>query len=455
MSLSVIAAVSAVVIGGTTAFFSDTETSTGNTFTAGAIDLKVDSQQHYNNAICVNGLWALETGASATVPQYPVIGSACGGTWGQVQPGVDITSEKFFSFGDIKPGDSGENTISLHVINNDAYVCATVANLASNDVSQTEPESTAPLDTDDMASGELDNTMLWTVWRDNGAGTNGVAGDNIQNGTEQTLTSGNPTNGTLAVYDSTTGTGALAGGTTGYLGVSWSLPLTTGNEAQTDSLTGNISFNVVQSRNNGQFTCGSLITVPQWVDTGTRTSGNASFIEEAGHGNVLQLTTIADNDSRVRWTNNNLDLNLSTFTGVSYESKQVSAIDLVNGNATMRLIIDKDGNLVTADTEEITYEPYYNIAAHNPLNSASILSNTWQTWSTTQANGKFWGNGGFLGTTPSGGAYATNVTLAQVLAAYPSAKIVGISLGMGTWNPGQVILVDNLIINGAPMSLEN
>jgi len=43
ISLSVIGLVAAIVVGGTIAYFSDTETSTGNTFTAGAIDLKVDN----------------------------------------------------------------------------------------------------------------------------------------------------------------------------------------------------------------------------------------------------------------------------------------------------------------------------------------------------------------------------------------------------------------------------
>ena len=43
LSLSVIAVAAAVVVGATTAFFSDTETSTGNTFTAGSIDLKIDN----------------------------------------------------------------------------------------------------------------------------------------------------------------------------------------------------------------------------------------------------------------------------------------------------------------------------------------------------------------------------------------------------------------------------
>lgn len=41
ISLSIITAVAAVVIGATTAYFSDTETATGNTFTAGTIDISV------------------------------------------------------------------------------------------------------------------------------------------------------------------------------------------------------------------------------------------------------------------------------------------------------------------------------------------------------------------------------------------------------------------------------
>lgn len=251
LSGAVILVAAALVIGGAFAFFSDTETSTGNTFTAGSIDLKVDSQQHYNNAVCVGGLWELEPSASATVPQYPVIGAACGGTWGQTPEGKDIVDEKFFNFDDVKPGDSGENTISLHVINNDAWVCAKVSNLVSTDNGITEPEG--PVD-NDVNSGELDETLVWNIWRDNGEGA-GVAGDNIQNGTEPTLVSGQPVNGVLAVYDSTTETGSLSGGSTTYLGVSWSLPSGTGNEVQTDMLTGDISFRVEQARNNPNFTC--------------------------------------------------------------------------------------------------------------------------------------------------------------------------------------------------------
>jgi predicted ribosomally synthesized peptide with SipW-like signal peptide len=53
VSLGVIGVAAAAVIGGTIAYFNDTETSTGNIFTAGSIDLKVDHVwQTYNDADC-------------------------------------------------------------------------------------------------------------------------------------------------------------------------------------------------------------------------------------------------------------------------------------------------------------------------------------------------------------------------------------------------------------------
>ncbi|OGD68888.1 hypothetical protein A2996_00680 [Candidatus Campbellbacteria bacterium RIFCSPLOWO2_01_FULL_34_15] len=230
ISASTIVAAAAIIIGATGAFFSDTETSTGNTFTAGAIDLRIDSTATYNG----------EDVEAATWTEKDLI----------------PTSDKFFNFADIKPGDSGENTISLHVINNDAWVCAEVSNLTDLENGQTEPEASVDLTTG-VNDGELSSVMVWNVWRDNGAG-GGVAGDNIQNGSEQTLTSGNPADGVLSIYDSTTATGPLTGASTTYIGVSWSVPASVGNEIQTDSMTGDISFYVEQARNNDEFVCGSI-----------------------------------------------------------------------------------------------------------------------------------------------------------------------------------------------------
>lgn len=245
-SVGVLAVVGALVLGATGAFFSDTETSTGNTFTAGAIDLKVDSEQHYNGNECVDGVWE----GNST---YPVDGTSCGGTWGQ-DGGLNIIAEKFFNFGDIKPGDSGENTISLHVVNNDAYICGYVTNLTNDDNGLTEPESLVD-QTNGVGNGELQNQILMTVWRDNGNNPNDPTDsdvcDNVQQEDEFVYAD-------HVAIDSNTGgwlLGKVTGDKTVCLGVAWELPEASGNETQTDSVTADISFYTEQYRNNEDFQC--------------------------------------------------------------------------------------------------------------------------------------------------------------------------------------------------------
>lgn len=61
LSLGTLVAVGAIVVGGTIAFYNDTETSTGNIFTAGSIELVVDHlKQSYNGEDCTNNCdtWA-------------------------------------------------------------------------------------------------------------------------------------------------------------------------------------------------------------------------------------------------------------------------------------------------------------------------------------------------------------------------------------------------------------
>lgn len=65
ISLGIIGIVAAAVIGGTIAYFNDIETSTGNIFTAGSLDLKVDHiKQTYNDVDCETcsvNIWSSET----------------------------------------------------------------------------------------------------------------------------------------------------------------------------------------------------------------------------------------------------------------------------------------------------------------------------------------------------------------------------------------------------------
>jgi predicted ribosomally synthesized peptide with SipW-like signal peptide len=217
LSVAVIAAVAAIGWGVTTAFFSDTETSTGNTFTAGSLDLTVDSQCTYNGE-----------------PQ-----GFC--NWNS----MDLTTGKlFFNFLDVKPGDSGEDTISLHVDNNDACGFVKITRTSDSDVTCTEPELGVESGCLPGGDGELDENVIFSVWADTCALIPAVPGDNIYQANCDTPL----TTGTLDAVENW-GLGKLLGNSTTYYGISWELPAAVGNEVQSDSFMADVEFTIEQFRN--------------------------------------------------------------------------------------------------------------------------------------------------------------------------------------------------------------
>ncbi len=104
-SLGVIAFTGAVLaVGVTGAFFTDTETSVGNVFTAGSLAIQLDSAGFVHNA---NPIYGLDEAGNNS-------------GWNAGDP-----YHQFLYFEDVIPGDSGARHLSLH--NNspfeDAYLC--------------------------------------------------------------------------------------------------------------------------------------------------------------------------------------------------------------------------------------------------------------------------------------------------------------------------------------------
>ncbi len=259
-SSAVLIFVLAISAGATGAFFSDSEVSSGNTFAAGAIDLKIDNTSYYNNVFSTSTSWTL----------------------------TDLTIQKFFNFLDLKPGDRGEDTISLHVNTNDAYLCANVKLTSNDDNGFTEPEALVDA-TDGPGNGELASNVNFVWWADDG--------DNVLEDNEHVISQGpigalglqGSTTLTLADSQSNiwTGTGGpVPGDKTLYIGKAWCFgtigtaplaqdglgstsprtPATSNggitcdghlldNSTQTDSLTADVSFSAVQARNNSSFQC--------------------------------------------------------------------------------------------------------------------------------------------------------------------------------------------------------
>lgn len=279
-STFLIAVTAFLVIGATRAFFSDTETSVGNRFEAGAVDLTIDSTAHYNGMVCVLNTdtvevlddywWQPEDGYVPGPAQYPVAGTACYGSF----PWSDLEQEQFFDLGDVKPGDMGENTISMHVYNNDAWACMELKNLAEDENLMTEPEEEVD---ESLLVGELAGKTYMFGWLEDD-------GNNVYDPEEIPLFEG-PTLASelfdlkVAIADATTGGIPLPGvddasEASKYIGIQWCVGNMTvegnnitcdgsavGNEVQTDKMTFDVSFYVEQARNNEGFRCNSLPTL--------------------------------------------------------------------------------------------------------------------------------------------------------------------------------------------------
>lgn len=266
VSILTVGVVGISAFAGANAFFSDTETSTGNVLTAGSIDLQIDNTSY-------------KTASSGAL----VASQAT--TWTV----ADLTVQKFFDFADLKPGDVGEDTISLHVTDNDSWLCANVQITENSDNGYSEPEDemfgTSTDNNDGTVLGDLSEALNFAFWADDG--------DNVFETGETIFTQGPASNvlnnATLAlaqpVGSAMFGNTALTGAQTHYIGKFYCYgtlteapaaqgitdPVTRGttgftcdgsavsNLSQTDKLVGDISFYAVQSRNNPSFSCANVV----------------------------------------------------------------------------------------------------------------------------------------------------------------------------------------------------
>ncbi|TSD01889.1 MAG: hypothetical protein Athens071425_292 [Parcubacteria group bacterium Athens0714_25] len=231
-SLGTIGVASIVLVGGTMSFFGDTEKSVGNTFSASAIDLKVDYQ--------------------------------CSGVDCSFSERDLVDNRPFFSEYSVTPGDSRSSAISWHVYSDNAWGRISLSSLYDWENSCGEPEEKEDSTCGDpgMEEGEFGEKLLFTFWMDEGeisgwqCSTNMPAcasdpgeGNKIMDGAERALledvSASNIHNiGWIVLPEE------IVASSTYYLGIKWSLPENEGNILQGDSVSGKITMQVVQSEDN-------------------------------------------------------------------------------------------------------------------------------------------------------------------------------------------------------------
>lgn len=214
----------------------------GSTFATGsgtgALELKIDNQTFYNGALQPTMSWSLKN----LVP----------------------TTDRFFNFSDVKPGDTGTTTMSIHLKNSPAYVCLDFKNLTDVENGINEPESLV----DTTQTGELSQELEFFAWSDDGDNKFEVGEVPLFGIASQTANIVLAST-TYALSDALHGP-AFAVNQIKYVGITWcagNLSVNTatakitcdgtamGNEAQTDSMKVDVSIRAVSSTQQPTFTC--------------------------------------------------------------------------------------------------------------------------------------------------------------------------------------------------------
>ncbi|OGD63881.1 hypothetical protein A2160_01455 [Candidatus Beckwithbacteria bacterium RBG_13_42_9] len=254
LSLMTVVLVGAATVGATRAYFSDTETSAGNTFEAGRLDLRIDNNSTYNGLPNPSATFSIR----------------------------DLTNELFFNFTDVKPGDYGQDTVSLHVDDNPSWLCANITLTEAAENLSYEPETSDGDNTNTGSwEGELDDQLNFFFWADTDSdGSYDVGETQLMNGPASSLPQGDDNGGvTYPIVDATynafgpVGSPFPEGDPGRYIGKVWCHGALTldpaaapgyicdgsqvNNVAQSDSVRGDVSFYAVQTRHNDQFNCSS------------------------------------------------------------------------------------------------------------------------------------------------------------------------------------------------------
>jgi Ca-activated chloride channel family protein len=173
---------------GTTAYFNDTESFEGNNLQAGEFDLKVDWQHMYYGAM-QDGIYAsagrpyvsafpdadedgvrdefLTRGELAAEMEDDETSQAVEDAYRAQFADVPNDFESpLIALDDVKPGDSGCLSLSMHLFDNPGHIWLGTENVSASENGQSEPE--AEVDETAQGAGELAESMNARVWYDDG-----------------------------------------------------------------------------------------------------------------------------------------------------------------------------------------------------------------------------------------------------------------------------------------------
>lgn len=254
--------------------------SSGYTFAMGnGFNLTIDSHAIYNGVVQPQSTWALKDLVAGT--------------------------DKFFNLSDVKPGDYGTTTVSVHV-NKDSWICLDFEHLAQKENGRNEPELLVD-PTGGAAQGELAANTEFFAWYDDGDNKYEVGELPIFGTSTPQSALALFNNATYALADAAAGS-AFPANQTRYIGITWcvgNLTVNTatakiscdgsllGNVAQSDSFSVDVGLRAV-TKDNASFTCKKTGNSCSWGGCNT---GSCKVTVKIDNNGVIINTTSSNSNT--------------------------------------------------------------------------------------------------------------------------------------------------------------
>lgn len=255
-SMGAIGAAGALGGAGTMAFYNDPENFEKNVFQAGEMDLKVDWQESYNGKK-IEALPDTDDDGKQD-PKTPTKRKYLGDMPEALDS--DLRTKKYkgeplINLLDVKPGDWGEVTFSLHVFGNPAWVWMNAQLRGAWENGTPEPERKDPDEKKKVV--ELLDEIVVVVWIDDDCDNkfDQKKERELFRGTlREFLTDFSKNYPKSVIIDGDTGkssTQPFPNSHTKCVGLKWKLPVDHANEIMTDRVAFDVGFKAEQARHNG------------------------------------------------------------------------------------------------------------------------------------------------------------------------------------------------------------
>ena len=195
--------------------------------------------------------------------------------------------------------------------------------------------------------------------------------------------------------------------------------------------------------------------VPQIVTSATAqvttVAGGKAELDPGGLG--LIFDTKVDPDS-VRWTQMlPAPVPMKDVDKLSYIMRKLdnAAVNAAAAPAYRIFLTDTDG---PSDNATLVYEPYWQGSNPTPGTNYTLNVLAGRFWSTKTIGSIFQSPGGPYGTLPGQTEADTLQTWSKIMAANPSAKVTGYSLGQGTFNSGTRGRVNHVIFGAKKICID-